>query len=311
MASFAGMPASRLPGLLRRILVSALLFPGFASIASAAPVPSVAVLDFRGRGVSASFADSVSDALSAALQATGRFRALDRDSVSSWRDHGRGGSFLARCGDWECAIRAGRVMEVDRVVIGAVDAEGSSLRVSVRMMDVRRDLPLEQRESRWRRGSGGGIGGAIDSLAAGFAMLEPLPASAAEEALPSGEPPAPDRQKVGQLEKDVRFYRRTAGATAIAGGIALVVGGWLFALNSAGCVYSGEGVCKEPDRTAEHAWLAGGVVLEGFAVVSGIAAAGRGRELRDLRRDTKVALSWAPLWNPRSQAVGLASRLEF
>lgn len=302
------MSPTRLPVSIRQILTSLLFAVACAwSVAPDRP-RTVAVLDFKGRGVSREFADSVADRLSQVLRETGRFDARDRDSVSGWRDRGRGGGFLARCDEWDCAIRAGRVMGVERTILGAVSAEGSVLRLSVRMMDVEREVPLEKQEFRTDRGSKDALGRGCSVLAAAFAAQEPSRGStvAPEAALAS-----PDRIRIARTEKELRLWRRTAGATAIAGGVALAIGGALFVGNSTGCAFSGEGPCKEPDRTLQNVLIASGVVLEGVAIASGIAAIARSRELRALERRMSSEISWVPWWNPATGSLGCATRLEF
>lgn len=296
-------------------------------------LPVVAVLDFQGSGIGA-LPDSVADRISHHLKESGRFQVKDRDSVSKWKSPSTG-RILARCNEWECAFRAGRIMGVDRVVIGSMEFEASKSKgwgsnilrnivgerffeadsgslesgrfaLSARMLDVSGEA-FGNVGFRTEKGRRDLLDVGCPAVVAEFAEQE----RKVDSVRASRAGGASDAGRVVRLESELRSWRLATGTSAILGAGALGVGMSLFVLNSVGCAFHGEGVCQEPDRTPEQLWIASGVALEVFAIVSAVAAVQRSRELNRLEKARAVNVSLAPIVDPYSRAVGLATRLAF
>lgn len=314
------------PRMTRQFLASLMM----ASACALCAAPSVAVLDFTARGVTTDFANAVADRLSHALRDSGTFRVLDRNRVSSWRDLSRGGGYLARCDQWDCAIRAGRVMQVDRIVIGSVEAEGERIVLSARMMDIWAGVPMAKVVFRSDSGAPYLLGRGTSTFAAQFAREQRQIDSARRGTGSITSIGRINRLKVQALEEKRQSWAIVAGVSGV-GGVALVGTGFVLAIretvgcaigNAMGAAYDDDMDDTENENEPEEpscpentsvpiTLMRTGVVLGAVAVVSGVMAAKYGMDLQSLNKASTVNLSWAPLLDPTSGTVGLATRLEF
>lgn len=97
--------------------------------------PSLAVEDFASRGVSKDEAAIISDRLREALVQTGKVRVLEREEMhrilkeQAFQQSGA-------CDQSECAVKIGRLLAVDRMVVGTVGRIGSLYTLGARLLDV-------------------------------------------------------------------------------------------------------------------------------------------------------------------------------
>lgn len=108
------------------LLLSALLW---------SKTPLVAVGDLTPRGVSGSDAAIISDRLRAVLIQTGKVRVLERqemDKILREQAFQQSGA----CDRSECAVQIGRLLAVDKMVVGTVGRLGEIHTLSVRILDV-------------------------------------------------------------------------------------------------------------------------------------------------------------------------------
>jgi len=97
--------------------------------------PSLAVEDFASRGVSKDDAAILSDRLREALVQTGKVRVLEReemDKILKEQAFQQSGA----CDQSECAVKIGRLLAVDRMVVGTVGRIGSLYTLGARLLDV-------------------------------------------------------------------------------------------------------------------------------------------------------------------------------
>lgn len=116
-----------------------LLLVGFAEMAAPAPptrpMPLVAVMPLEARKIDTSDALTLRDALSNDLVRTGEVRVMERAQIETiLREQGFQQSGL--CDQGECAVQMGKMLGIDRIVVGSVGKIGETYTVSLRMVDV-------------------------------------------------------------------------------------------------------------------------------------------------------------------------------
>ncbi len=100
-----------------------------------AKAPLIAVNDLLPRGISKDDALIISDRLRAALLETGKVRVLEReemDKILREQAFQKSGA----CDNSDCAVEIGRLLAVDRMVVGTVGKIGSLTTLSARILDV-------------------------------------------------------------------------------------------------------------------------------------------------------------------------------
>lgn len=96
--------------------------------------PTVAVMDFEGRGLPAEQALTLADRFRAELASCGGFRQVERSRMDEiLREQGFQQS---GCTSTECAVQTGRILGVERIVSGSVSKIGETWTVHAREIDV-------------------------------------------------------------------------------------------------------------------------------------------------------------------------------
>lgn len=309
------MPPS--PNLLRQIL-AILTFAGSSAVASGFKLaPSVAVLDFKERGLSRSFADSIAARLSLEMARTGAFR-LPEESEAGRRE---GKQDL--CMLWGCAIRIGQERHVERFVVGSVEIERGILVLTTRMMDVNRKAPLGKIVFRTDMGRADLLHRGSMKVAETFALDEKRLDSARSGIGSAASAARDDRLRKEMLQANQKPWAITSGSTFVAADFLFAVGIFLEARRVQRCSAeflefftapeggtSQESSCSD-SHLVPNAWVGSGLALGGIALVSGAMTIRYGLQLRELARKPTVELSFRPSMDPTSGALGLATRLEF
>lgn len=101
---------------------------------SAWKIPTVAVMDFEGRGLPTDQAATLADRFRAELSGCGAFRQVERSKMDEiLREQG---FQQAGCTSTECAVQTGRILGVERIVSGSVSRIGETWTVHAREIDV-------------------------------------------------------------------------------------------------------------------------------------------------------------------------------
>lgn len=118
-----------------------LMSPGlvFAQASAAGTVrpalPLVAVMPLVGEGIDSSASNIVTDALADELVRLGRVRVMERSQMEKILSE-QGFQQSGACNGNECAVEVGRLLSIDRMVIGTLGKLGSSYTLSVRVVSV-------------------------------------------------------------------------------------------------------------------------------------------------------------------------------
>lgn len=113
-----------------------LLFLAFAGqIASARTPDRVAVLPFTARSLDQESLEGIVSALNSNILQLGTVRVMERSQIESiLREQSLQQS--GACDQSECAVEVGKLLSVDRIVIGSISRIGNALSVSARLVDV-------------------------------------------------------------------------------------------------------------------------------------------------------------------------------
>ena len=95
---------------------------------------AIAILDLEGKGVSQTDANSITDRIRHELFQTGEFRVLEREVMEEILSEQ--GFQLAGCISSECAVEAGRMLGVKKMIAGSVNLVGNLYSIYLRMIDV-------------------------------------------------------------------------------------------------------------------------------------------------------------------------------
>ncbi|MEI7905585.1 MAG: CsgG/HfaB family protein [Candidatus Firestonebacteria bacterium] len=95
---------------------------------------SMAVYDFDARTVNTAIADSVADYIQNSLFETGRFNMMDRKNVQKILKEQM--FQKTGCSSTDCAVEAGRILNVSNMVLGSVSKVGSRFVISIQLVDV-------------------------------------------------------------------------------------------------------------------------------------------------------------------------------
>jgi hypothetical protein len=118
------------------ILVALLcLLPSGASAQAATRLPTVAVMPLQAKGVSVTDADLISDAIANRLQQKGTMRVLERAQMDKILKE-QGFQQSGACDGAECAVEVGKLLSMDRMLVGCVGLLGHTYTLSLRMVSV-------------------------------------------------------------------------------------------------------------------------------------------------------------------------------
>ena len=117
-------------------------FAGIAFLASTsshaqapAHILSLAVMDLEGRQIDAGSLDVLRDALIVELQNSGRLRVMERSQMSKILAE-QGFQKSGACDGSECAVEVGKLLAVDRTLLGTVGKLGDSWSLTLRLVSV-------------------------------------------------------------------------------------------------------------------------------------------------------------------------------
>ena len=96
--------------------------------------PNIAVSELSGKGISGMDASIVSDFLREALVNTMKFKVLERSNMEQILAEQK--FQISGCTSEECAVKLGRLLNVQRVIVGSVSKLDVMYYVSIRMVDV-------------------------------------------------------------------------------------------------------------------------------------------------------------------------------
>lgn len=140
------------------VLINFILF----SLAFPGEKITVAVLDFAAKNISQESADAVTDLLRTELFNTGRFKVVERQTIQKIIEEQK--FQMSGLTDAEQAAEIGRILNVQKIMVGTVTRLGTTHLINVRLVDVQTGL-VELAESVESRGGEGKLPGAIAELA--------------------------------------------------------------------------------------------------------------------------------------------------
>ena len=111
---------------------------------------TIAVLSLRGNGISSSEAIVLTDELRSVLVQTGRYNVLERSNMESILSEQ--GFQMSGCTSTECAVEAGKLLGVHKMIAGSVGKLGTLYNLSIRIFDVETGR-IEKTESKRHEGS--------------------------------------------------------------------------------------------------------------------------------------------------------------
>ncbi len=111
--------------------------PFLVTAATAAQKQRVAILNFRANNTAKAYADVVRDILEVHLYKTNTFDIIERNQIDViLKEQGLEDKY---CSDAGCAVRIGKILSVDKVVIGSVNRVGK-FTITIKFVDVREGL---------------------------------------------------------------------------------------------------------------------------------------------------------------------------
>lgn len=113
------------------------LFAGRAALGQplGAKSPMVAVTALQARGVAESDAAVFTETLADVLLRSGKVRVMERSQMDKILAE-QGFQQAGACDTAECAVQMGRLLGIERIVVGSVGKVGETYSISVRMVDV-------------------------------------------------------------------------------------------------------------------------------------------------------------------------------
>ena len=114
-----------------------LLLIVFSQLATAAPkaLPLVAVMPLDARKIDTTDALTLRDALSNDLIGTGEVRVMERAQIEAILKE-QGFQESGACDQNDCAVQVGKLLGIDRIIVGSVGKIGETYSVALRMVDV-------------------------------------------------------------------------------------------------------------------------------------------------------------------------------
>jgi len=167
----------------------------FCALAVSQESTSIAILSLQGNGISAAEADVLTDELRTVLVQTGRFNVLERNNMESILQEQ--GFQMSGCTSSECAVEAGKLLGVQKMIAGSVGKLGALYNISVRIFDVETGR-IEKTESKRHSGSVEQLLDVMKEIC--YALSDTVPeepdlATMAREALPGKQKPDPFSQR--------------------------------------------------------------------------------------------------------------------
>lgn len=98
-------------------------------------LPMIAVMPLVGKGVDDAASQVATDALSDELLKTNKFRVLERSQINSILKE-QGFSESGACDGSECAVKMGRLLSIEDIIVGTIGKIGSSYSLSIRIVNV-------------------------------------------------------------------------------------------------------------------------------------------------------------------------------
>lgn len=98
-------------------------------------VPVVAVAQLESKGVPPEQVDVIADNLAIRLQQTGKLRVMERSQMGRILQE-QNFQQSGACDGSECAVQIGKILGIDRIVVGSVGLVGSTYSLSLRLVDV-------------------------------------------------------------------------------------------------------------------------------------------------------------------------------
>lgn len=98
-------------------------------------IPVVAVAQLDSKGVPPEQVDVIADNLAIRLQQTGKLRVMERSQMGRILQE-QNFQQSGACDGSECAVQMGKLLGIDRIVVGSVGLVGSTYSLSLRLVDV-------------------------------------------------------------------------------------------------------------------------------------------------------------------------------
>jgi len=175
-------------------------------------IPTVAVFPLVAQGMDNSSASILTDALSDELLKSGKVRVMERTQMETILRE-QGFQKTGSCDQNECAVEMGKVLGIERIVVGTAGRLGESHTISVRAVDVASGevLASDRRV----------IQGSIDKLLT--EELPPLARSLANRLAGGVDATNTASGKPGEAPRETRLWPWVLGGTVVAGGAAAAV----------------------------------------------------------------------------------------
>lgn len=235
------------------VLVLLSLFPTLsraqAHPSPSAHLPNVAVLPLSSQGVDSASAQVLTDALSDELLKSGKVRVMERSQMAEVLKE-QGFQNSGSCDQSECAVQMGKLLGIEKIVVGSLGRFGSTYTVSLRGVDVATGevvasvrklqkgemdailtdlLPPVAQELATRLS--GGTPAKDSSVVAVKPIPEPAPVVAAPPTVAPVDPPAPvapvasstDASSAASTGSGSHWGWWVAGGVVVAGGAAAAV----------------------------------------------------------------------------------------
>ena len=106
-----------------------------AQVAATPKLPTVAVMPLQAKGVTVTDADVITDAIATQLQQTGTQRVLERAQMDQILKE-QGFQQSGACEGGECAVQMGKILSVDRILVGSVGLVGHTYTLNLRLVSV-------------------------------------------------------------------------------------------------------------------------------------------------------------------------------
>lgn len=211
----------------QRILAWVICLCGMALSQGAANLPLIAVMPLEGQeGLEPGASKVVTDALSDALVKTGRVRVMERSQIESILQE-QGFQQSGACSGGECAVEVGKLLSIDKMVVGSLGKLGESYSFTIRLVNVETGEILGSS----RRMQRGEIDGVVTQVLPGVAqeLVAALPQVAGGDPSKVSDAPVPSRpipepsSPSQEVQGSVRWGWWLAGGAVVAGGAAAAV----------------------------------------------------------------------------------------
>lgn len=180
--------------------------------------PLVAISPLQAKKVDPEEVDLISEALSGELQSTGAFRVMERGQMDRiLKEQGVQSSGL--CDGNECAVEVGKILGIDKIVVGSVGRIGTLFIINTRMVDVQSGEILAS----VRRTKDGELKDVLTSLVPQVARA--LASGTQEDIVPVATAPAPAPAATPTPKPEVKESSGGSALPWVLAGAALAGGG--------------------------------------------------------------------------------------